>query len=110
MSRFGDILKNAKRPPVPEEAPADPPPAAEAVVERTPQAPAPTAGPPSPAPRKGRPPGKRSDPSFEQVTAYIPRELYRKVRIALLEDDRGQEFSELTAALLSAWLDGRQSG
>jgi hypothetical protein len=66
--------------------------------------------PPSPAPRKGRPPSKRSNPAFEQVTAYIPGELYRKVRIGLLEDAKGQEFSELVADLLSAWLAGRKPG
>lgn len=75
-----------------------------------------TPAPPSPAPaqpsaprRPGRPPGKRSDPTFEQVTAYIPRDLYRDVRIALLQDDRRPEFSELVADLLSGWLASRRS-
>ncbi len=103
MSRFGDILKNAKRPPTPDEPPADPPP-----VEKAPDPPAPA--PPSPAPKKGRPPGKRSNPAFEQVTAYIPGELYRDVRIRLLQEGQGQEFSELVAELLAAWLAGRTSG
>jgi len=99
VSKFGDILKAKGRGPDPEETTPGP----------TPPAPAPAA-PPSPAPRKGRPPGKRSDPAYEQVTAYIPGELYRKVRIGLLEDAKGQEFSELVADLLSAWLAGRKSG
>jgi len=107
VSRFGDILKNAKRGPAPDEPDAESIPATQQVREVVPEAPS---APPSPAPRMGRPPGKRSDPSFEQVSAYVPRELYRKVRIALLEDDRAHEFSELMADLLSAWLAGRKSG
>lgn len=110
MSRFDGILKNAKRAPTADEPPAETPPAAEAVVGRIPQPPAPPLEPPSPAPRKGRPPGKRSNPAFEQVTAYIPGELYRDVRIRLLQEGKGQEFSELVADLLSAWLAVRKSG
>jgi hypothetical protein len=107
VSRFGDILKNAKRPTAPDEPPADPPPVAEAVVERPPPTLATPAEVHSPAPRKGRPPGKRSDPSFEQVTAYIPKALYRDVRIRLLQEGQGQEFSELVADVLAAWLESR---
>ena len=107
MSRFGDILKNAKRAPTPDDPPADPPPVVETKAGRTPPADPDPAEPPSPAPRKGRPPGKRSDPSFEQVTAYIPKALYRDVRIRLLQEGQGQEFSELVGELLAAWLDHR---
>jgi hypothetical protein len=64
--------------------------------------------PPSPAPpeapRRGRPPGKRSDPAYSQVTAYIPEDLHRKVKIALLLEAEGREFSQLVEALLSDWL------
>ena len=55
-------------------------------------------------PRKGRPRGKRSDPSFEQVTAYIPKELYRRVKVRILESGRDQDFSEVVADLLGEWL------
>ncbi|NJO86461.1 MAG: hypothetical protein HC818_08070 [Synechococcaceae cyanobacterium RM1_1_27] len=58
--------------------------------------------------RKGRPRGKRSDPSFEQVTAYIPKELYRRVKLKILaeEGEAGTptDFSELLADLLKEWL------
>lgn len=57
--------------------------------------------------RRGRPAGKRSDPTYDQVTAYIRRQTYRDVRIALLTQGRGQEFSELVEELLAQWL---QSG
>jgi hypothetical protein len=103
VSRFDGILKAKGRGPAAQETPEETPPA-EASPDPSPVAP------PSPAPRKGRPPGKRSNPAFEQVTAYIPGDLYRKVRIGLLEDAKGQEFSELVADLLSAWLAGRKSG
>ena len=104
-SKYGEILKGARS-----RAGGDDQPAA-----GTPgpvHAPAPTApGPPldlPPAPpRRGRPPGKRSDPGFVQVTAYVPGDLYRRVRIGLLEDAEGQEFSELVAELLADWVKSR---
>lgn len=108
MSRFDGILKAKGRGPAPEDSPAEEPPTLDDVTVTTPARPAPPVAPPPPAPKKGRPPGKRSDPAFEQVTAYIPGELYRKVRIRLLQEARGQEFSELVADLLSAWLAGRK--
>ena len=82
------------------DAPAEP----SAVVEQ-PLAPEPLATPP--APRRGRPPGKRSDPGFAQVTAYVPEELHHNVKLALLQDRKGQEFSELVGDLLRDWLNAR---
>lgn len=108
MSRFDGILKAKGRGSAPDEPPADPPSTSKSVRGIVPEAIAPPAAPPSPAPRKGRPPGKRSNPEFEQVTAYVPGELYRKVKIRLLEDGKGQEFSELVADLLTGWLAGRK--
>lgn len=64
--------------------------------------------PPSPAPvdapKRGRPPGKRSNPYYIQVTAYIPEDLHRRAKIALLQKAKGQEFSELIESLLLEWL------
>jgi hypothetical protein len=54
--------------------------------------------------KKGRSRGKRSDPNYEQVSAYIKRETYRQVKIALLQKNNGQEFSDLVEELLSEWL------
>lgn len=70
------------------------------------QAPPPSPAPPE-APRRGRPPGKRSDPAYAQVTAYIPEDLHRKVKIALLQEAQGREFSQLVEALLVEWLGPR---
>jgi hypothetical protein len=49
--------------------------------------------------RLGRPPGKRSDPEFEQLTAYILKETHQSVKIELLKNGR-QEFSTLVEGLL----------
>lgn len=62
---------------------------------------------PAAAARKQRPPGKRSDPSFEQVTAYIRRRTYQQVKIALLQENQGREFSDLVETLLADWLKPR---
>jgi hypothetical protein len=92
-SKFRSILDVAKgREPEPE------PPVA--------QVPPPSPAPPE-APRRGRPPGKRSDPTYSQVTAYIPEGLHRKVKIALLIEAEGREFSQLVEALLIDWLKSR---
>ncbi len=65
----------------------------------------------TPAKRIGRPPvGKKSDPNYTQVTAYVRRDLYRDVRIALLQDGSGEDFSELVARLLEDWHRGRTAG
>jgi hypothetical protein len=87
VSRFDDLLKTAKRrPSVPQEPPS----------------PAPVD---TPAPRgPGRPKGKRSNPAFVQVSAHIPGELHHNVKLALLRERKGVEFSELVAELLSGWL------
>lgn len=62
----------------------------------------------STAKRRGRPTGKRSDPDFEQTTAYIRKDTHRSVKIALLEEGEGREYSELVEELLSKWLKARR--
>lgn len=93
MSKFKSILSAAKgREPEPE-------PEQDLVVDQ-PQPP--LASPP--APKRGRPKGKRSHPDYEQVTAYIRKETHRDVKIALLQSGEEQEFSELIQELLEQWL------
>ena len=53
---------------------------------------------------RGRPPGKRSDPDYEQVTSYVRRQTYADVKIALIREGRKREFSELVEELLAGWL------
>jgi hypothetical protein len=62
-----------------------------------------------PVKKMGRPAGKRSDPKYTQVTAYIQSETYRNVKVALLLDGDGQEFSELIEDLLTEYLNTRKS-
>ena len=54
--------------------------------------------------KKGRPKGKRSNPDFEQVTAYVRSKTYRQTKIALLQQDELSDFSELVEELLNEWL------
>ena len=56
------------------------------------------------APRRGRPNGKRSNAEFQQVTAYVRRDTYRRVSIKLLDRENKGEFSELIEELLQKWL------
>jgi hypothetical protein len=64
----------------------------------------------APIPKKmGRPAGKRSDPEFTQVTAYIRSQTYRDVKVALLMAEDQQEFSQLMETLLSEWLSTQKS-
>lgn len=112
-SKFG-FLRDAKgRAAEPETVARE---SAPAPVERAQTPPPEPPAPPSPAPveppplrRPGRPPGKRSDPSFVQVTAYVPADLHHEIKVALLLERQGREFSELVADLLSDWLKARNS-
>ena len=54
--------------------------------------------------KKGRPKGKRSNPDFEQVTAYVRSETYRQTKIALLQQSELEDFSGLVEELLTEWL------
>lgn len=57
---------------------------------------------PKPRQRQRKATGKRSDPSYIQVGAYIPIELNKSVKRRLVDTD--QDFSELVAELLDQWV------
>ena len=59
--------------------------------------------------KRGRTRGKRSNPDYEQVTAYIKKKTYKQTKIALLEQDEIGDFSELVEELLSKWLTSKKS-
>jgi hypothetical protein len=112
-SKFSSIIAARKGEIVEEDVPVDvaaPTPVAQ--PEQTPKAPRKPA--PSPArsapalvapPRLGRPAtGKRSNPDFEQVTAYIRRQTYQAIKIALIQEGTTRDFSDLTEELLLTWL------
>ena len=48
--------------------------------------------------------GKRSNPDYEQVSAYIRKNTYRDVKIALLQQAESKDFSDLVEELLVKWL------
>lgn len=57
---------------------------------------------PFPATRSNaRPPGKRSDPDYTQITAYIRKGTHEDVMRAIY---KRQELSELIEELLAGWL------
>jgi hypothetical protein len=60
-------------------------------------------------PRKvGRPrTGKRSDPDYRQVSAWIRRDTYDRVTRRLFTRENRREFSELVQSLLQDWLKRR---
>ena len=53
--------------------------------------------------KPGRPTGKRTNPNYGQVTAYIPKSLHEDVKIALIKEG-GKEFSTLVEELLLEWM------
>jgi hypothetical protein len=97
MSKFKSIIDAAKNQEPEELDPIQPTPTPSAIAEEeaTPK-------------RRGRPAGgKRNDPDFEQVTAYVRKDTHRAVKIALLQTPQKMEFSELVDDLLSKWLQSR---
>ena len=53
--------------------------------------------------------GKRSDPNFKQAPAYIKESTHQRVKIALLQQKKYKDFSELVEDLLSQWLEKKES-
>ena len=48
--------------------------------------------------------GKSANPSYTKLTAYIRKDTHQTVKIRLLQEGQGREFSELVEELLSGWL------
>lgn len=117
-SKFKGIF-DAAQDPEPEETPsvrAEPVSAVEEIAAATPVIgeTAPRAS-SHPTPPTGRPAnGKKSDPRYKQVTAYVRKDLHRHVTDALYDETRGREdakrkeFSELVDELLAQWLKNRR--
>lgn len=57
--------------------------------------------------KRGRPPGKRSNAEFRQLTIFVRGETLDRVKIALIRE-KG-EVSELVESLLQEWLEKRDS-
>ena len=86
-SRFAGIADIRSKLPA---EPEPPPPAAEAVVSKM-----------------GRPPGKKTDPKYVQVTVYLRKDVHRTARKLLLDD--GGQFSDLVDELVSRWITEKQT-
>jgi hypothetical protein len=109
MSKFNNILKAAqdrdKEPPVEKSADNSVEKPKEKLEVKSDSA---REGSP-PSQKRGRPKGKRSNPNYEQVTAYIKKKTYKETKIALLEQEEVENFSELVEKLLSEWLSTQKS-
>ena len=83
---------------------AEPKQVTEEATEVLPTAPPPPVPMESPAPerKRGGKTGKRSNPDYIQVGAYIPKAIDREVKRKLLDED--MDFSDLVTRLLQEWL------
>ncbi len=52
--------------------------------------------------------GKRSHPDYTQAPAFVRKDTYKAVKIALLNDERGLNYSDLIEELLTAWLTNKR--
>lgn len=96
MSKFKNILDAANQSPEPETA--------KKKTKTTKKSSPPIVDEKAEPVKKGRPKGKRSNPDFEQVTAYVRSKTYRQTKIALLQQEELEDFSELIEELLTEWL------
>jgi len=71
--------------------------------QKTKAVPQPEPAPEEPKRRQRKATGKRSDPNYIQVGAYIPKELNKEVKRALV--DYEGDFSDLVTQLLEDWLE-----
>lgn len=51
--------------------------------------------------------GKGRHPDYTQAPAFIRKDTYKAVKIALINDERGLDYSELIEELLNSWLKSR---
>jgi hypothetical protein len=69
----------------------------------------------NPTKKRGRPSGRRSDPDYTQISAYIPLELLHEVQDLLLQERRrkklrsGVDVSGLVEDLLKEWVERKRS-
>jgi hypothetical protein len=56
----------------------------------------------APAAKTARPPGKRQDPAYQQISAYVRRDLYDTIRRELIGQPR--DFSDLLEDWMGDWL------
>lgn len=59
---------------------------------------------PSQAKPMGRPPGKRSDPSWKQFSVLLQKDTHKQAANILRDKDDGSDLSSLVQSLLEAWI------
>jgi hypothetical protein len=89
MSKYGSILGAREK--------MEPEPAADC-REETPAAPAPTT----------RPLAKSKDPAYVQAPAYIKRTTHEDVKVLLVRERLGRDYSELVQDLLERYVEENQ--
>ena len=102
MSKFESILSAKREQGTKPKATAQKAPPPSEVVPEAEAAPRPVAAKP------GRPRAKRSDPNFVQTSPYIKKATLQAVKMQLLAEGQGREYSELVEELLSEWLNTRK--
>ena len=66
---------------------------------------------PAESPKVGRPKtGKRSNPDYTQVSAWVRKDTYRRVTDRLYVKEERREFSDLIQTLLVDWLKAPPAG
>lgn len=113
MSRFANLKKIIENPEAePETSPEVPvlsptldPPSEPVAAVPVPQ-PAPSATEPEKR-RRGRPEGKRSDPSFTGTTFYVEKSVLLDVQVKLLQEGKTRDVSEVVNELLKLWTAGK---
>jgi hypothetical protein len=61
-----------------------------------------------PVGRKGRPPGKRSDPAWKLYSHFLKKQTHREVTTILRNEEAGRDLSEVLQQLLEEWLSQRK--
>lgn len=51
--------------------------------------------------------GKRSDPDYTQISAYVRKDTYRRVKVRIVESDHDIDLSAVLEGLLAGWVGGR---
>ena len=57
-----------------------------------------------PVRRKGRPPGKRSDPAWKLYSHFLKKQTHREVTNILRNEENGRDLSDVLEQLLEEWL------
>ena len=53
---------------------------------------------------KGRPPGKRSDPTWKLYSHFLKKQTHREVTNILRNEENGRDLSDVLQQLLEEWL------